>query len=135
MFMKVTLVAVVTALSLTSGIALAGEGAGDPFPFRAPGVVTYTTGRAVLPNAATDPYPFKAEGTVMTPSMSQQVLPTNGSQGAVQSVNSLPVGFENGTGASAHRASVQQYFQAQAARQAAVRVIAQHRSGGAANNG
>ena len=81
-------------------------------------MVTRTTGRAALSGAPTDPYPFKADGTLMTPLMSQQMLSTNGADGAVQSLNSVPAGFGTGTGSYAYTASVQRSFAAVAARQA-----------------
>ena len=88
-----TLIAAV-ALTLFAGAAYA-EGNGEPFPN------TATAGRAISLNAYQrpvggayqNPYPFVAPGT---PMVVDQVLPTNGSQGPVQTVNSLPQGFEDG---------------------------------------
>ena len=44
-------------------------------------------------------------------------LPTNGGEGIVQSVNSLPLGFTNGTAADIQARINARYFQAQAASQ------------------
>ena len=121
---KVLIIAGVAGLSLATLPAFAGEGAGDPFPFRAPGVVTVTTGRADLPGANTDPYPFHAIGTLITAPMSEQSLPTNGAEGTVQTANSLPLGFEKGTAAYARVASAQKYRAAQLANRVAR--LAQH---------
>ena len=116
--MKIILFTAAAALSLSAASAIAGEGNGDPFPFRTPGVMTITTGRAILPGATDDPYPFKADGILITPAMANQVLPTNGSEGAVQSVNSMPLGAEVGTPSYAYNWSVQTYFAARDARAA-----------------
>ena len=120
--MKFTLIVATTAIGLFAGSAFAGEGAGDPFPFRAPGVTTVTTGRAVLPSGLDDPYPFRANSTSDNSTM---LAPSNGSEGAVQSLNSLPVGAEVGTVGYAHQQNVRNYFQAQAARAAAARMAQQ----------
>ena len=87
------------ALTLLAGAAMA-EGNGEPFPN------TATNGRVISltnyqrPNGGTyqNPYPFVAPGV---PMVQGQVLPTNGSAGAVQTVNSLPVGAEDGPAALA----------------------------------
>ena len=133
--MKIVIFAAVAGLGLAMGTAFAGEGAGDPFPFRAPGVVTFTKGMAVLPGVATDPFPFRANGTVTTTAMSEQTLPMNGSQDTVQTANSLPFGFENGTVAFARKESVEQYRAAQLARQVAAARFAQHPAVATPNQG
>jgi hypothetical protein len=51
------------------------------------------------------------------PVMSGQVLPSNGSEGAVQTANSLPPGFTLGTPEYNYAQSVQRYFAARAARE------------------
>ena len=47
--------------------------------------------------ASQNPFPFSAPAT---PMVQEQVLPTNGSAGPVQTANSLPPGFENGVAQS-----------------------------------
>ena len=121
--MKFTLIVATAAIGLFAGSAFAGEGAGDPFPFRAAGVTTVTTGRAALPGGLDDPYPFRANSS---PSISAQMLPTNGSEGGLETLNSLPKGAEIGTVAYAHQQSVRNYFQAQAAAHAATARVIQH---------
>jgi hypothetical protein len=51
------------------------------------------------------------------PMTAGQVLPPNGSEGPVQTANSLPVGFAAGTPAYEYAQSVQRYFAGQAVRQ------------------
>ena len=51
-----------------------------------------------------------------------QVLPPNGSEGAVQTANSLPVGFAVGTPAYEYAQSVQRYFAEQAVPQMQARI-------------
>ncbi len=114
--MKTVLFAAAAVLALSAGTAFAGEGAGDPFPFRAPGVTTVTTGRAQLPGGLDDPFPFRADGTVMTQAVTSRTFPTNGAEGGIDSVNSLPAGSENGTAAYAQSQRVQQYLASRAAR-------------------
>jgi hypothetical protein len=106
--MRFTIVLAITSISMTMSTAFAGEGAGDPFPYRAPGVTTPITGlQALAPDAF--PFPINANGTIETPLDAERMLPSNGAQSAVQSVNSLPPGFENGTAAMLRHKSTQAY--------------------------
>ncbi len=108
--MKITILAVASALSIIAGTAFAGEGNGSPFPFQG-------TAQIVANSVAND------TGSQATPSFSGPsvivtaggTLPTNGSQSAVQTANSLPRGFEGGTVAYAQAESVSRYLVAQAA--------------------
>lgn len=81
------------ALSLVAGAAFAGEGNGDPFPFTAAGQVMTLNNYKQAAGANQNPYPFTMPGTRMVVG---QVLPSNGSAGAVQTANSLPAGFSDG---------------------------------------
>jgi hypothetical protein len=87
------------AMSLLAGAAFAGEGNGDPFPFAAPTRPVQTGPLAYhgVP-AYQNPYPFSVPNVGWN---TEAVLPTNGSQGVVQTANSLPAGFANGTTAYA----------------------------------
>lgn len=122
---KINLIAA-AILALSAGTALAGEGAGNPFPFSAPNgavadvpvAVQQMTGQTPLltknpPNSV--PYGWRDMTTAMrqyatAPIMGGNVLPTNGSQGAVQTANSLPSGFEAGTVPYEQAQSVQRYL-------------------------
>ena len=64
------------------------------------------------------------------PSLAGDVLPTNGSQGIVQTANSLPAHFEDGTVAYAQAKSVQNWMIAHNARAAAFAAARQHTPGG-----
>ncbi len=98
--MKTTLLAAMAALTLVvaTAAAHAGEGNGEPFPFHAPGVTIFVTpqtyaadtGSAAYPDLAGHPsWAVVAGGT--------DAFPTNGSEAAVQTANSLPRGAMEGT--------------------------------------
>jgi hypothetical protein len=53
---------------------------------------------------------YQGLGGPSVPIVSGQVLPPNGSEGIVQSANSAPPGFMNGTPEYAYAQSVQRYF-------------------------
>ena len=86
--MKTLIAAIV--LSTIAGAAFAGEGNGNPFPYNA-GSVTVQ----VAPSG----YHAMQEAPMPTVSSLNSVpaLPTNGSEGIVQTANSLPVGATDGT--------------------------------------
>jgi hypothetical protein len=101
--MKTPLLALATIVSLASGLAAHAEGNGPDFP----GLLQP---HAVLANPSTaqtgsEAYPV-AIGTTLNPVAAGNVLPSNGSEGIVQSANSLPRGFENGTPAFEYAQSV-----------------------------
>jgi hypothetical protein len=106
--MKISLIAMATIVSLASAPAVrAGEGNGPDFP----GLLQP---HAVLANPMTaqtgsEAYPA-AIGTTLNPVVAGNVLPTNGSEGIVQTANSLPPGFTNGTSAAEYAQSVQRYW-------------------------
>ena len=81
------------ALAVVAGAAFAGEGNGDPFPFQAPTHPVSLNNYKQAASASQNPFPFTVPGTA---SVADQVLPTNGSNGVVQTANSLPPGFEDG---------------------------------------
>ncbi len=113
-------------LTLSVGAAFAGEGNGNPFPFNANGPVTANIPLVAAEETGQTPMMFKMPPnsvsygrTAMATAIGHyrtvtattgEVLPTNGSQGVVQTANSLPVGFENGTVAYEQYASVQRYL-------------------------
>jgi hypothetical protein len=94
--MKSSLIVATIALALGAHAAYAGEGAGDPFPFRAPGVTTSMQNFKQAPGGLDDPYPMKIPGQVLTPTQAEALAPSNGAEGTVQSLNGLPRGFTNG---------------------------------------
>jgi hypothetical protein len=119
-------------LSLSTGVALAGEGNGNPFPFSGgsaiadvPTNVIQMTGQTPLmtknpPNSV--PNGNRAMATAIrqyagVPVKSGDVLPTTGSQAPVQTANSLPRNFEDGTVPYEQAQSVQRYFAQQRAGQ------------------
>ncbi len=116
--MKLTILAAVALMSLGLAPAMAGEGTGEPFPNNAGVVTTQTaltgsqladTGSAAYPNFAGRP------GSDL-PHLAGNVLPTSGSEGAIQTANSLPAHFEEGTVAYAQANSVQNWMLAHALR-------------------
>src|SRR4051794_15380899 len=116
----------VAALTLTAGVAFAGEGNGDPFPFSAgpvavadiPTTPAQMTGQTPLftkmpPNSV--PYGRTAMRATLgqyaaVPITGGTLLPSDGSQGAVQAANSAPPGFQEGTAADQRADSLQRYL-------------------------
>src|SRR5947209_5819159 len=121
-----SLVLAVTALTLTAGAAFAGEGNGDPFPFAAgpvavadiPTSPAQMTGQTPLltkmpPNSV--PYGTTTMAATLrqyafVPLTRGALLPSDGSQGAVQAANSAPPGFQEGTAADQHADTLQRYL-------------------------
>ena len=99
---KIFIAASVFALML--GVAHAGEGNGDPFADRTAHSVI---ANQVVSDTGSESTPTYGRGvTVLTQG---DVLPTNGSNAIVQTANSLPSGFENGTVAYAQAQSVRRW--------------------------
>jgi hypothetical protein len=115
MTMKTMLFAAASMLSLSQGTALAAPPyhvKGNPFPFTAPS----TSVLAAPPGTDTgsEAYQSSPPGRAV-PAMEGQVLPPNGSNGIVQTANSLPPGFQRGMVTYTQDKSVDRYLQAQAA--------------------
>jgi hypothetical protein len=119
--MKHLFLAVSLALSLGIAPAIAGEGTGEPFPNTA----TSFTARS---DAATQRYADTGSSAYPStvgrpgsnlPSLAGDLLPTNGSNAPVQTANSLPAHFEEGTVAYAQATSVRNWMVAHDARKAA----------------
>lgn len=119
--MKTMILAAIVASSLGLAPAMAGEGNGEPFPNYASATSYATrtapqvadTGSSAYPNVAGRP------GSDL-PRLAGDVLPSNGSEGAVQTANSLPAHFEEGTVAYAQATSIHNWMVAHAARNAPV---------------
>jgi len=116
--MKMTILAAVAAMSLGLAPAMAGEGNGEPFPNNAGSLTIHTvlaapqvadTGSAGYPN-------FAGYVGSNLPALAGNVLPSNGSQGAVQTANSLPAHFEEGTVAYAQANRIHNWMLAHARR-------------------
>ncbi len=122
--MKFALIAAVSLSVLGASMAAhaEGEGAGDPFPFRAPGVVTVRpsvladTGSAAYPDFSSRPGQLVAEG--------QGTLPPNGGEGAIQTAASLPPGAFNGTSAVMQAKATDRFFAMALARRSAAHLSA-----------
>lgn len=97
-----------SALALMLGAAHAGEGNGDPFPNTKAGRVVVAN--ETLSSNGAEAYP--SFGRVVTVLTQGDVLPSNGSEGMVQTANSLPAGALEGTVAYAQAQSVQRWVQA-----------------------
>lgn len=83
------------AMSLVAGAAFAAEGNGDPFAYHATVQPVQTAPLAFRGTPASqNPYPFTVP---MSGFNTVPLLPTNGSQGIVQTANSLPAGAAEGT--------------------------------------
>ena len=106
---KILITATVAALSLAS-TAFAGEGAGDPFPYRAP-----TTPTSVMMSADTGSAQYPAFNPALsTPPLGEPTLPENGQNGIVETANSLPKGAMDGTVQDRYAQSVNRWFASQA---------------------
>ena len=127
--MKFALIAAISLSMLGASIAAhaEGEGAGDPFPFRAPGIVTVRpsvladTGSAAYSNFSGRPGQVMAQG--------QSTLPANGSEGEVQTAASLPRGSFDGTPAVMQARSVNRSLAMAAARRSAAHLTARSSHG------
>lgn len=129
--MRTLFLAATVAFSLGLAPAFAGEGNGEPFPNNAE---SFNAGTATLSQHAdtgSNAYPDVAgrPGSDL-PGLAGDVLPTNGSEGAVQTANSLPSHFEEGTVAYAQATRVHNWMLAHAQRSAAFASAARRTPGG-----
>ena len=108
---KLIIVATVAALSLSTTAFAEGEGNGDPFPFRAQPQTAYMN--ATTADVGSQQYPA-ANPALSFASNGAPILPENGSNGPVQTANSLPVGFEQGTVAYMQAQSINRWYAQQA---------------------
>jgi hypothetical protein len=118
--MKTILVAAATMLSLSAGTALAAlppqyNVVGNPFPFSARATFPSTMSTADVvaepPANVTGSQAYQNSGPGYAVAVVDgRVLPINGSNGIVQTANSLPRGFEHGTPTYTQAQSVQRYL-------------------------
>lgn len=101
-----TIILAASALALSVGAAMAGEGNGDPYPnagagrFAVPAQAFNDTGSA---GYFRSPRPVAALAN-------DELLPQSGSEVPVQTANSLPRGAEEGTVAYAQARAVQRWM-------------------------
>ncbi len=108
MSLKATFTAAVAVLSLLAGPVLAeSEGNGDPFPFQAG--LQATAGSPFATETGSTAYP-RTTGNTTQPSALARLEPASGSEAGVQTANSLPRGFDNGSVASTQASSVNRYL-------------------------
>jgi hypothetical protein len=111
-------ITVLMVSNLTAAFAESNNLAAVEHP--ATGVILSSPGSVTT---GSDSYPdFVASQSV--PVIAGGILPTNGSDGPVQTANSLPSGFTDGTEAAMYAQSVQRSFAAQAERAARTRIAA-----------
>ena len=93
--MKTTLIAAAALLALSALPALAGEGTGDIFAIRTPGVTTMVVAEA--PDTGSAQYPVVANrpGSFLGV-FASNIVPETGNETPVQTANSLPRGAEQG---------------------------------------
>ena len=93
--MKTTLIAAAALLALSALPAAAGEGTGDIFALRTPGVTTGVVAEA--PDTGSAQYPVVAgrPGSFLGV-FASNIVPETGSEASVQTANSLPRGAEQG---------------------------------------
>jgi hypothetical protein len=114
--MKKTMLLTAAVLGLSAGAALAGSPppynvVGNPFPMR----TTMSDVVAAPPgnDTGSQSYQSSAPRYAVAP-VDGRLLPTNGSQGIVQTANSLPPGFAQGTPTYAQGQSTRRYLAEQA---------------------
>ncbi len=112
MFVAAGFAAAGFALSLSAGWAFAGEGNGDPFPFRANPHVA--TGPAFVADTGSSAYPQPTGNRVQLSSLAQ-LEPAPGSEAPIQTAHSLPRGAGQGTVAYAQMQSLHRYWAARSA--------------------
>ena len=114
--MKTTLhAAVAAALSFAAASAYAAPGDSDPFPYRAPGI-TVVSPQAYAVDTGANAYPDLSGRPSQVVTLSgADAVPMTGSQAGVNTANSLPRGFTEGTAAYAQERSMQRYRAAQQA--------------------
>lgn len=101
-----TIFVAATLLALLGGVAQAAEGNSEPFPNRA--ATGPVVANQVLRDTGSEATPSYGPG--VTALTQGDVLPTNGSNSIVQTANSLPRGFEDGTVAYAQAQRVQRWM-------------------------
>lgn len=94
-----------------------GEGAGDPFPFRAAGIVTVRP--SVLADVGSAGYPDFSGRPGQMIADGQGTLPSSGNEGVVQTAASLPHGSLEGSPAVMQAMSADRFFAVAAARRLA----------------
>ncbi len=106
-----TILAAVALLGLSLAPALAAEGNGEPFPNNVTSAGTRIIRQAQAADVGSAQYPnvVGRPGSNL-PLLAGDVLPTNGSEGVVQTANSLPRGFEEGTVTYAQAQSVNRWM-------------------------
>jgi hypothetical protein len=109
--------ALLVASSLGLAPALAAEGNGEPFPSHAGALAALSVPRVADTGSAAYPDPAGRPGSDL-PRLAGDVLPATGSEGLVQTANSLPRHFEEGTVAYAQASRVHSWMLAHAGRPA-----------------
>ena len=117
MSIKIAVAVAILSLGLTAVQAYAEtEGSGDPFAFRA--TAQASTARPVFSDTGSEAFPQLTGEMNQQPSVAQMAA-ASGSEMAVQTTNSLPHGFEEGTTAYAQAETLKRYA---AGRQVPIRV-------------
>lgn len=92
-----TLILAAAILGLAAPAAFAAEGQGNPFHYDTI-VGTSLARQAQAPDVGSAQYPnIVGRPGSNLPRLAAATLPTDGSEGAVQTANSLPIGAEEGT--------------------------------------
>ncbi len=118
--MKTFILAAIVASSLGFAPAMAAEGNSEPFPNNAGSFMPHAALTAPqVAETGSEAYPsiLGRPGSDL-PQLAGNVLPTNGSEGIVQTANSLPAHFEEGTVAYAQANRIHNWMLAHAVRSA-----------------
>jgi len=90
--MKTILIAALAVSALAATPALAGEGNGEPFPFRSRGITTFAAPQRADVGSAAYPDVRGRSGTFVEMSAGS-VVPDTGTEAPIQTANSVPTGF------------------------------------------
>lgn len=114
--MKTLILAAIVASSLGLAPAMAGDSSSEPFPNNAASFTTHSALTAPrIADTGSEAYPnlLGRPGSDL-PELAGNVLPTNGSEGVVQTADSLPAHFEEGTVAYAQAGRIHNWMLAHA---------------------
>ncbi len=102
------------SLALVGQAQAQSEGAGDPFPFRAPAQVVQAG--PFVADIGSQAFPTLTGQSVLLPGTARMTA-SAGSEAPVETVNSLPRGFQEGTVAFVQQQSLDRWLSARQTRQ------------------
>lgn len=109
---NLTVIVSLLAITLPLGSALAeGDGGGNPFAFRAPGITT-DYAKLIRRSPDQDAFQYRSPAQTVKTVNLNEMAPQNGAEGSVQTANSLPRGANAGMANYAQSQALRQYWAA-----------------------